>query len=146
MDRPHISEIEVPATRDVLGLVAFVILCFGRSMLGGMASRPAFAEWYVGLDKPPWTPPGWVFGPVWTVLYALMAVSGWTVWREGRSRGAVLLFLLQLAVNGAWPWVFFGLRRPDWAFYVVTALLVLIAATIVVFYRVRRRAAMLLVP
>jgi tryptophan-rich sensory protein len=87
-----------------------------------------------------------VFGPVWTILYPLMAIAGWTVWREGRSRLAVLLFLLQLALNAAWPWLFFGLRRPDWALIDVFALVIAIVLTIVVFYRLRRRAALLLVP
>ena len=146
MKRPHISTVKVPAIRDLVGLVAFVLLCFGTSFLGGMVAAPAFREWYVELSKPPWTPPGWMFGPIWTVLYSLMAVAGWTVWREGRSRIAVLLFLLQLALNAAWPWVFFGLRRLDWAFLLIVAMVVAIVATIAAFYRVRRRAAFLLVP
>ncbi|MCG6920384.1 MAG: tryptophan-rich sensory protein [Acidobacteria bacterium] len=146
MRRPHISTVKVPARRDVLGLVVFVALCFGVSILGGMVAAPAIRGWYAPLAKPAWTPPGWVFGPVWTILYPLMAVAGWTVWREGRSRIAVLLFLLQLALNAAWPWLFFGCRRPDWAFFDIVALTIVIVATIVAFYRVRRRAAFLLVP
>ncbi len=146
MRRPHISTVKVPAIRDVLGLVAFVLLCFGVSVFSGMVTAPAIREWYAALAKPSWTPPRWVFGPVWTLLYPLMAVAGWTVWREGRSRIAVLLFLLQLALNAAWPWLFFGRRRPDWAFFDIVALTIVIVATIVAFYRVRRRAALLLVP
>jgi tryptophan-rich sensory protein len=129
-----------------VGLVVFVSLCFGVSIFGGLVTAPAIRGWYAALAKPAWTPPGWVFGPVWTVLYPLMAVAGWTVWREGRSRIAVLLFLLQLALNAAWPWLFFSRRRPDWAFFDIVALTIAIAATIVAFYRVRRRAALLLVP
>lgn len=140
------SAVKVPATRDVLGLVGFVLLCFGISILGGRAAAPAIREWYEPLAKPSWTPPGWVLGPVWTLLYPLMAVAGWTVWREGRSRIAVLFFLLQLALNAAWPWLFFTRRRPDWAFFDVVALTIAIVATIVAFYGVRRRAALLLVP
>lgn len=146
MKRIHISAVKVPAVRDILGLVAFLALCFGVSILGGMVAAPALREWYAALAKPAWTPPGWVFGPIWTILYPLIAVSGWTVWREGRSRLAVLLFLLQLALNAAWPWFFFGFRRLDWAFFDVVALTVTLVATIAVFYRVRRRAAALLVP
>ena len=146
MRRPHISTVKVPAFRDLVGLVVFVSLCFGVSIFGGLVAAPAIREWYAALAKPPWTPPGWVFGPVWTVLYPLMAVAGWTVWREGRSRIAVLLFLLQLALNAAWPWLFFGRHRPDWAFFDIVALTIVLAATIVAFYRVRRRAALLLVP
>jgi translocator protein len=136
----------VPAARDVFGLVGFVLLCFGVSILGGMAAAPALPNWYANLAKPTWTPPGWVFGPVWTVLYAMMAVAGWLAWREGRSRRATLLFLLQLGLNAAWPWLFFSLRRPDWAFAAVAALTVAIAAAIAVFFRVSRAAALLLVP
>lgn len=146
MNRIHISAIKVPAVQDVLGLTFFLGLCFGISVAGGRVAAPALHEWYGGLTKPVWTPPGWVFGPVWTLLYPLMAVAGWTVWREGRSRIAVLLFLLQLALNGAWPWLFFGFRRLDWAFFDIVALTVALVATIAVFYRVRRRAALLLVP
>jgi tryptophan-rich sensory protein len=138
--------VKVPALRDALGLGAFILLCFGVLVFGGTVTAPAIRAWYVALDKPPWTPPGWVFGPIWTLLYPLMAVAGWTVWREGRSRIAVLLFLLQLALNAAWPWLFFARRRPDWAFYDIVALMIAIVATIVAFYRVRRRAALLLVP
>jgi tryptophan-rich sensory protein len=144
--RLHISKVKVPAGRDLMGLVTFVLLCFGVSILGARATVPALRPWYEGLAKPPWTPPGWVFGPVWTILYPLIAIAGWTVWREGRSRVAMLLFLLQLTLNGLWPWLFFGLRRPDWAFVDIVALVVAVVATIGAFYRLRRRAALLLVP
>lgn len=146
MTRLHMSAVKVPAARDLMGLIVFVLLCFGVSVLGGMVTAPALRPWYESLAKPPWTPPGWVFGPVWVILYPLMAIAGWTIWREGRSRVAVLLFLLQLALNAAWPWLFFGLRRLDWAFADIVALLIAIVATIAVFYRLRRRAALLLVP
>jgi tryptophan-rich sensory protein len=144
--RLHLSAVKIPAGRDMAGLVAFVVLCFGASVLGGRVASAEFAEWYTELAKPPWTPPGWVFGPVWTVLYTLMATAGWMIWREGRSRIAVLLFLLQLALNAVWPWIFFGLKRLDWAFYATVAMAVAILATMVAFYAVRRRAALLLVP
>ena len=75
----------VSRTRDVLGLTAFVALCFGVSVLGGMATRSALSEWYPALRKPAWTPPGWVFGPVWTLLYPLVAVAGWLAWRDSCS-------------------------------------------------------------
>ena len=146
MARLHISKVKVPAGRDLLGLITFVLLCFGVSVLGGRVTVPALRPWYEALAKPAWTPPGWVFGPIWTLLYPLIAIAGWTIWREGRSRVAVLLFLLQLALNAAWPWFFFGLHRLDWALIDIVALVVAIVATIVVFYPLRRRAALLLVP
>jgi tryptophan-rich sensory protein len=136
----------VPATRDVFGLIAFVVLCFGVAALGGMATRPAIPAWYAALRKPSWTPPNWVFGPVWTILYALMAVAGWRVWREGRSRVAALTFLLQLALNGVWSWLFFGLRRPDLGLLGITLLWLAILATMIAFWRVSRKACVLLVP
>ena len=133
-------------TRDVLGLTAFVVLCFGVSVLGGRATMSALADWYPALKKPPWTPPGWVFGPVWTLLYPLIAVAGWRAWREGRARFGSLAYLLQLALNGAWPWLFFGERRLDLALACIVALCLAILGTIVAFWRVSRGAALLMVP
>jgi len=143
---PGPAHLRVPAVRDILGLVAFVVLCFGVAALGGMATRPAIPEWYAALRKPSWTPPNWVFGPVWTILYALMAVAGWRVWRGGHARPAALLFLLQLALNGAWSWLFFGLRRPDLGLLGITLLWLAIATTMVAFWRVSWKACVLLVP
>ena len=135
----------VSRTRDVLGLTAFVTLCFGVSVLGGRAAAAgARVDWYPALDKPSWTPPGWVFGPVWTLLYPLIAVAGWLAWREGRARIGPLVYLLQLALNAAWPWLFFAERRPDLALVCIVALWVAILGTIVAFWRVSRAAALLL--
>ena len=136
----------VSRTRDVVGLTAFVILCFGVSTLGGRTAGAALAEWYPALRKPPWTPPGWVFGPVWTLLYPMVAVAGWLAWREGRSRIGPLVFLLQLTLNAAWPWLFFASRRVDLAFYDAVALCLAIFVTVVAFWRVSRSASLMLLP
>ena len=133
----------VSRTRDVLGLTAFVVLCFGVSVLGGTATASALGEWYPALKKPSWTPPGWVFGPVWTLLYPMVAVAGWLAWREGRARLGPLVYLLQLALNAAWPWLFFARRRPDLALLCIVALGAAILATIVAFWRLSRGAALL---
>jgi tryptophan-rich sensory protein len=138
--------VTVSRTRDVAGLTAFVVLCFGVSVLGGRAIGPGLSEWYPALRKPSWTPPGWVFGPVWTLLYPLVAVAGWLAWREGRCRIGALLYLLQLTLNAAWPWLFFAERRLDLAFCGVVGLGVAILGTIIAFWRVSRGAAALLVP
>jgi tryptophan-rich sensory protein len=130
----------------VLGLTAFVVLCFGVSVLGGRAAATALSEWYPALRKPSWTPPGWIFGPVWTVLYPLVAVAGWMAWREGRSRLGPLVYLLQLALNAAWPWLFFDQRRIDLALVCVVALFVAILATVMAFWGVSRVASVLLLP
>ncbi len=136
----------VSRTRDVLGLTAFVFMCFGVSALGGRAAATALPEWYPALRKPSWTPPGWVFGPVWTMLYPLVAVAGWLAWREGRARFGSLVYLLQLALNGAWPWLFFAERRIDLALACVVALWVAILVTVLAFWRASRTAAILLLP
>jgi tryptophan-rich sensory protein len=140
------APVTLPRARDALGLAAFLALAFGVLVLGGLAVGPAIAEWYPALRKPSWTPPGWVFGPVWTLLYPVVAVAGWRVWREGRRRTGMLLYLVQLALNAAWPWLFFAERRPGLALVDVVALFVAIVATAVAFWRVHRGAALLLLP
>lgn len=115
-------------------------------VLGGRAAAPAVGEWYPLLRKPPWTPPVWVFGPVWALLYPTMAIAGWRAWREARERRAPLLYLVQLALNAAWPWLFFCERRLDLALGVAALLVLAVAATVVAFWRVHRGAAALLLP
>jgi tryptophan-rich sensory protein len=136
----------VPRSRDALGLVAFLVLSFGVLVLGSRAAGPALAEWYPALRKPSWTPPGWAFGPIWTLLYPMLALAGWRAWREGRARGGLLLYLVQFVLNAAWPWLFFAQRRPDLALLDAVVLFMAILATIVAFWRVHRGAALLLVP
>ncbi len=136
----------VPRTRDALGLFAFLALAFGVLVLGGMAAAPATFGWYAALHKPPWTPAGWVFGPVWALLYPTMALAGWLAWRQGRSRRAPLLYLVQLALNAAWPWLFFAERRPELAFVDAVALVVFVLATALAFWPVHRTAALLFLP
>ena len=136
----------VSRRRDVLGLLAFVALSFGAATLGGIAVARAFPDWYLLLAKPSWTPPVFVFGPIWTLLYALMAGAGWLAWRRGHSRLGPLLFLLQLALNLAWPWLFFAAHRPGAALLVLTLLWITVLVLIRVFWRVSRLAALLFVP
>jgi benzodiazapine receptor len=127
-----------------LALVAVV------AAVGGIATAGSVGDWYEGLDRAPWNPPGWVFGPAWTVLYVLMAVAAWLVAREGLDdpavRTALLLYGAQLALNLGWSLVFFGLRRPGLALAVILALLVAIAATAVAFHGISSTAAWLLAP
>lgn len=137
---------DVSRRRDVLGLVAFVLLCFGTAALGRTAVAASVREWYPALRKPAWTPPGWVFGPVWTLLYGMMAVAGWLAWRDERTKATTLVFLLQLLLNGAWSWVFFVGRRPDLAFAGIVVLWLAILGTIVAFWKISRMAVILFVP
>jgi len=136
----------VSRRRDVLGLVAFVVLCFGTAALGRSATARSVLDWYVDLRKPPWTPPSWIFGPVWTLLYGMMAVAGWLAWRDERTKTTTLVFLLQLFLNGAWAWVFFGARRPDLGFACIVLLWLAIVATIAAFWKISRMAVILFVP
>lgn len=133
-------------TRDVLGLIGWIALSFVPAWLGSMATDPS---WYRTLERPTWAPPGWLFGPVWTVLYLLMGIAAWLVWRRGgfgAARLALVLFIVQLVFNGVWSWLFFGLRRPDIALGEIMILWLLIAATAVAFWRHSRAAAWLLAP
>ena len=137
-----------PISKQVLGLLAWLFICFAAAALGAAASIQAGA-FYQELVRPAWAPPGWLFGPVWTVLYFLMAVSAWLVWREqgfGAARAALSLFLFQLAANALWTWLFFAWRLGALAFAEIIFLWVLIAATALLFRRHRRVAAVLLIP
>ena len=134
--------------RSMLGLVVWLLVCFAASAVGAIASVHA-SSFYAQLFKPAWAPPSSVFGPVWTVLYAMMAVAAWLVWRRGgfrRNRTALILFLLQLACNALWSWLFFAWQRGDLAFADIVILWVLVVFTITSFWRALPAAGALLVP
>jgi tryptophan-rich sensory protein len=118
------------------------------AIVGSLASVNA-REFYAQLSTPSWAPPGWLFGPVWTLLYTLMAIAAWQVWGArgwDGARGALLLYLFQLVVNASWSWLFFAWRRGQLALVVVIMLAVLIVFTMIAFARVRTSAALLLLP
>jgi len=134
--------------RQVVGLLGWAVVTFLAAALGARASISA-ADFYAGLALPAWAPPASVFGPVWTVLYALMALAAWLVSRQGgwrQAMPALALYLLQLALNVLWSWLFFGWKQGALAFADILLLLVLIVATVVAFHRVRPAAAWLLLP
>jgi tryptophan-rich sensory protein len=123
-----------------------MLACFAAAALGGLFLP---GPWYASLNKPAWNPPAWVFGPVWTMLYTMMAVAAWLVWRQGgwkAQRRPLTLFLAQLVLNAAWTPLFFGLKNPGLAFAEIILLWLVIAATLVGFGRVSRAAACLLAP
>ena len=129
-----------------LVLLAFLLLCAAVATTG-ILFQPG--TWYATLAKPEWTPPNWLFPPAWTSLYVMIAVAGWLVWRAAGLRRAVMpfvLYALQLVLNAAWSWLFFGLHRMDVGFFDIVALWLAILATLVAFYRVDRVAGLLLVP
>lgn len=127
-------------------LLGFILLCFATAVPAAWWPPGA---WYAALNKPAWNPPTWLFGPVWSTLYVLMAVAAWRVWRHGgfaAQRRPLGLFLVQLVLNAAWSPLFFGLKQPGVAFAEILGLWLAIAATIAVFRGVDRIAAALLVP
>ena len=135
-----------PRLRLLPGLAFFLVLCFLAAALGTLFMP---GEWYTGLRKPAWNPPGWVFGPVWTLLYIMMAVAAALVWQCGgfvRRRLPLGLFLAQLLLNAIWTPLFFGLRSPALGFADICLLWLMLLATIAAFRRVRAAAAVLLLP
>jgi len=131
---------------SLLILAAFIIASAGAAATGAMY-RPG--EWYRQLDKPSWRPPDWLFAPLWTALYAMIALSGWLVWRQAGFAGAALpltVYAIQLILNALWTPIFFGLRRTDLALIEIVMVWASIVATIVLFHPVSPPAAWLLVP
>lgn len=131
-----------------LGLLGWLIGSFATAGIGAAASMDA-GPFYLQLIRPEWAPPASVFGPVWTVLYTLMAIAAWLVWRMGGFRAAptaLTLFLVQLAANALWSWLFFAWHRGAVAFAEILVLWALILATLVAFWRIRPLAGALLLP
>ena len=130
--------------------IVSIVIALAVAAIGGLATASSVTTWYVGLHKPAFNPPNAVFGPVWTVLYVLMALAAWRVWRAGpaggRRRAAIGLYAVQLALNLAWSLIFFGLRRPDLALVEIAVLLIAVLATTAVFWRRDRIAGLMLVP
>lgn len=124
-------------------LVGFVALSLLAGVIGSQF-EPGL--WYALMNKPAWTPPDWVFMPVWTTLYVLMGLAAWLVWERAGFTGAHGLFFLQLVFNAAWSWLFFGLHRTGWAFGEILVLLALVLATTLAFWRHRPVAGALMVP
>ena len=130
-------------------LVSLIVLCLGAGYLGSLATAQSVRDWYPGLIKPPGTPPDSVFGPVWSTLFVLMAVAAWQVWTRSGFEGARLAFVLfglQLLLNIAWSFLFFGLRQPGAALVEILLLWVAILITCLEFRPHSPVAALLLLP
>ncbi|NIQ37627.1 MAG: tryptophan-rich sensory protein [Proteobacteria bacterium] len=136
-------------SRSLIGLAVWIALCFGAAFLGSLFTTPSIPTWYAGLIKPSWTPPDWVFGPVWSALYVMMAVAAWLVWQRGglaAARLPLMLFVIQLALNTTWSILFFGLRLPGLAFADIVILWFAILLTSIAFRQLSRAAGYLLLP
>jgi tryptophan-rich sensory protein len=132
--------------RSLAALPLFLAVTFVAPALGAFTPP---GDWYAALNKPPWNPSAWIFGPAWTALYTMMAVAAWLVWRRGGwavQRGPLTLYFVQLALNAAWTPIFFGLKMPGLAFAEIQLLLAAIVATALAFRRASRAAAWLLTP
>jgi tryptophan-rich sensory protein len=136
---------------NFLGLLIAVLLpIIGGGLVGLLTSRDV-SSWYPTLQKPAWNPPNWIFGPAWTILYGLMGLASWLIWRkrgeqEGQVRTALNWYVLQLGLNFLWSVLFFGLRRPDLALLEIVLLWAAILVTMVKFARIDRLAAGLMIP
>lgn len=144
MDNSSLPTISIPK------LVAAVLACNVIGSLGSLVTVTGPGSWYAALEKPFFSPPGWVFAPVWITLFTLMGIALYLIWECGTDkrevRIALALFGVQFFFNVLWSFLFFGLRSPILGLVDIVILWILIAATILAFYRVRRSAAWLLVP
>jgi len=136
--------------RDILKLVVSIIACLAAGAIGSIFTRQAIPTWYATLEKPAFNPPNWLFVPAWTLLYLLMGIAAFLVWRKGlenrQVRIALIVFLVQLILNALWSVVFFGLESPLYGLIVIVALWVAILFTVLKFYRVSLAASVLLWP
>ena len=132
--------------KSLVGLIGWLALSFAAAFFG---SRFMPGEWYAGLTKPSWNPPDYLFGPVWSVLYAMIGVSAWLVWRKAGFSGSGLalgIFAIHLVFNALWSYLFFGLHRPDLALLDIVVLWFAIVLVAVLFWRVHRLAGAMMLP
>lgn len=135
--------------RDWLALLGFFVASFAAAAAGSVATAAAVQEWYPLLNKPVWNPPAWLFGPVWTLLYALMSIAAWRIWRresQPGARRALALFFVQLGLNALWSVLFFGLRAPGLALVEILVLWGCLAWLQRAFWRIDRPAGWLWLP
>lgn len=135
---------------NTIKLIISIALCQAAGLIGSVFTAPAIAGWYSGLIKPGFNPPSWVFGPVWTLLYTLMGLSLYLIWREGikqkKVRQAVIIFIIHLAFNTVWSIIFFGFQSPAWAFVDIILLWLMIGLIIHYFWKIKKLSAYLLIP
>ena len=135
---------------EIKKLVFAVVVCQLAGVLGSLFTSPQIPTWYASLQKPIFSPPNWLFAPVWIILFALMGISAYLVWNKGLENREVkislLIFGIQLALNVLWSFLFFGLRSPFYAFFEIIVLWAAIALTILSFSKISKSAGLLLLP
>jgi tryptophan-rich sensory protein len=135
--------------RPAVGLIVILLVTFLAPVIGASSTASSVGTWYQTLQRPPWSPPNWLFGPVWTLLYLMMAVAAWLVWRRGGEAPVTVplaLYAVQLALNAAWSPLFFGLRSPLYGLICIGLMGPAILATLIAFWRVRPAAGAMMVP
>jgi translocator protein len=135
---------------SIIKLVVSILASFAASGIGSLFTFKAIPSWYAGLKKPPYTPPNWAFGPVWTTLYVLMGISVFLVWQKGLTTDgaspAFILFWIQLVLNALWSIIFFGMKSRGGGVIAIVVLWLLTLATIITSFRVSAWAGALLIP
>jgi tryptophan-rich sensory protein len=135
---------------EIVRLAISIIVCQLAGFVGSIFTTPAIPSWYASLTKPSFTPPNWIFAPVWTTLFFLMGISAFLVWRRGLNhqpiRTALTIFIVQLILNTLWSIFFFGLRSPILGFIVIAFLWIVVWLTILNFFKVSKIAGLLLIP
>lgn len=143
------TQAEDSTVKAAIGLAISITICFSAAFLGSMATNASVDNWYTEINKPQWNPPNWIFAPVWTALFLMMAVAAWLIWKQSgftRSKMALGAFGVQLVLNVLWSVIFFGLQQAGWACVEIAVLWIAIAVTIYLFYRHSKLAAGLMVP
>jgi benzodiazapine receptor len=134
----------------IIKLVLSIIVCQLAGVVGSVFTTPAIPNWYAALKKPPFTPPNWLFSPVWITLFAVMGLSAFLVWRKGWDeegvKTALGIFVIQLILNALWSVMFFGLRSPLTGLVEIVFLWIAILVTVLYFQRISTTAGILLVP
>jgi len=135
--------------QKILPLIGFILITFIAAFIGSLFTTPSIASWYRNLNKPSFAPPNFLFAPVWTILFFLMAIAAFLVWQNKnnpQAKKALIFYFVQLAFNSLWSIIFFGLHNPGVAFLEIIILWILILLTLIKFYKIQKIAGLLLVP
>lgn len=132
--------------KNIFRLIASIVICQGAGIIGAVFTVSAIKDWYLFLNKPSFSPPNWLFGPVWTTLYFLMGISLYWIWIKKQTGNALKIFILHLILNASWSLVFFGLHNIFLALINIVVLWILILLVIVKFYKIERKASLILIP
>ncbi|MFC1669930.1 TspO/MBR family protein [Spirochaetota bacterium] len=136
--------------KKALQVLASILVVWAVGIVGSIATRSSLNTWYLTINKPVFNPPGWLFGPVWTVLYTMMGIALYLIWKSSKDdknrKTALILFGIQLLLNGAWSFLFFGLQNPFFAFINIVILWFFIVLSIYYFYKISKTASFLLLP